>query len=95
MVKITKYFPSLLVYVNFLGLFFIVLTLFAFSNRQRSQISMNDLPTGLHNVAALKYRSVGLVEVGGVEHGQGLVDVALQGPVGAVGHRVHQAWDEV
>lgn len=56
---------------------------------------MNNLPTGLHNVAALKYRSVGLVEVGGVEHGQGLVDVALQGPVWAVGHCVHQAWDEV
>lgn len=56
---------------------------------------MNDLPTGLHNVAALKYRSVGLVEVGGVEHGQGLVDIALQGPIRAVGHRVHQAWDEV
>lgn len=56
---------------------------------------MNDLPTGLHNVAALKYRSVGLVKVGGVEHCQGLVDVALQGPVGAVGHCVHQARDEV
>lgn len=56
---------------------------------------MNDLPTGLHNVAALKYWSVGLVEVRGVEHGQGLVDVALQGPVRAVGHCVHQAWDEV
>lgn len=56
---------------------------------------MNDLPTGLHTVAALKHRSVGLVKVRGVEHSQGLVDVALQAPVGAVGHRVHQARDEV
>lgn len=56
---------------------------------------MNDLPTGLHNVTALKHRSVGLVEVGGVEHRQGLVDVALQGPIRAVGHCVHQTRDEV
>lgn len=91
----TKHFPSLLVYVNFFVFFFLVPSVFAFSNRHRSEISINDLPTRLHTVAALKHRSVELVEVGGVEHGQGLVDVALQGPVGAVGHRVHQAWNEV
>lgn len=56
---------------------------------------MNDLSIGFYNVVVFKYWFVGFIEVGGVEYGQGLVDVVFQGFIGVVGYRVYQAWDEV